>query len=92
MAEIQFGLMIRGQFPQEEDMRIRFDEMVEQVRLIDKLGFASLTKGMHYSSSPMQVLNQMVFHSRMAAETKTLDITLVSYFLLCTSHLKSQSN
>ena len=68
MADMQFGLMIRGQFPQEEDMRIRFAEMIEQVRLIDKLGFASLTKGMHYSSSPMQVFNQMIFHSRMAAE------------------------
>ncbi len=72
MSDMQFGLMIRGQFPQEDDMRKRFDEMVEQVRLIDRLGFASLTKGMHYSSSPMQVFNQMVFHSRMAAETKNL--------------------
>ena len=72
MADMQFGLMIRGQFPQEEDMRIRFAEMIEQVRLIDKLGFASLTKGMHYSSSPMQVFNQMIFHSRMAAEATNL--------------------
>ncbi|MDH3699995.1 MAG: LLM class flavin-dependent oxidoreductase [Alphaproteobacteria bacterium] len=72
MSDIQFGLMIRGQFPQEEDMRVRFDEMVEQVRLIDRLGFASLTKGMHYSSHPLQSFNQLVFHSRMAAESSNL--------------------
>ena len=72
MTDIQFGLMIRGQFSQDEDMGARFDEMVEQVRLIDRLGFASLTKGMHYSSYPLQSFNQLVFHSRMAAESQNL--------------------
>ena len=72
MTDIQFGLMIRGQFPQDEDMGVRFEEMVEQVRLIDRLGFASLTKGMHYASYPLQALNQIVFHSRMAAESQNL--------------------
>ena len=69
---IQFGLMIRGQFPQGEDMAVRFEEMVEQVRLVDRLGFASLTKGMHYASYPLQALNQIVVHSRLAAESKNL--------------------
>jgi len=72
MSKIQFGLMIRGQFPQGEDMGKRFEEMVEQVRLIDRLGFASLTKGMHYSSYPLQSFNQLVFHTRMAAEGPNL--------------------
>ena len=72
MSDIQFGLMIRGQFPQEENMGARFEEMIEQVRLIDRLGFASLTKGMHYSSYPLQSFNQIVFHSRMAAEAPNL--------------------
>ncbi len=72
MTSIQFGLMIRGQFPQNEDMGRRFNEMVEQVRLVDRLGFASLTKGMHYASYPLQALNQIVWHSRMAAESKRL--------------------
>ena len=66
MSNIQFGLMMRGQFPQGEDMGARFEEMVEQARLIDRLGFASLTKGMHYASWPLQSFNQLVFHSRMA--------------------------
>jgi alkanesulfonate monooxygenase SsuD/methylene tetrahydromethanopterin reductase-like flavin-dependent oxidoreductase (luciferase family) len=72
MSAIQFGLMIRGQFPQGEDMGARFEEMVEQVRLADQLGFASLTKGLHYASHPLQTLNQLVFLSRMAAESRNL--------------------
>lgn len=72
MSKVDFGLMIRGQFPQDEDMGARFEEMVEQVHLIDRLGFASLTKGMHYASHPLQAFNQIVFHSRMAAETTRL--------------------
>ena len=72
MTDVKFGLMIRGQFPQDDDMGVRFEEMVEQVRLIDRLGFASLTKGMHYSTHPLQAFNQIVFHSRMAAESVNL--------------------
>jgi alkanesulfonate monooxygenase SsuD/methylene tetrahydromethanopterin reductase-like flavin-dependent oxidoreductase (luciferase family) len=72
VSKIQFGLMMRGQFPQGEDMGVRFEEMVEQARLIDRLGFASLTKGMHYASHPLQSFNQLVFHSRMAAEAPNL--------------------
>jgi len=72
MTNIQFGLMIRGQFPQDEDMGVRFEEMAEQVRFIDRLGFASLTKGMHYASHPLQAFNQIVFHARMAAESHNL--------------------
>jgi alkanesulfonate monooxygenase SsuD/methylene tetrahydromethanopterin reductase-like flavin-dependent oxidoreductase (luciferase family) len=76
MTDIQFGLMIRGQFRQDEDMGRRFEEMIEQVRLVDRLGFASLTKGMHYSSYPLQAFNQIVFHSRMAAESQRLRLNL----------------
>ncbi len=72
MSGIKFGLMIRGQFSQGDDMGARFEEMVEQVRLADQLGFASLTKGLHYSSHPLQTLNQLVFLSRMAAESRNL--------------------
>jgi alkanesulfonate monooxygenase SsuD/methylene tetrahydromethanopterin reductase-like flavin-dependent oxidoreductase (luciferase family) len=72
MSAVQFGLMIRGQFPQGDDMGARFEEMVEQVRLADELGFASLTKGLHYASYPLQTLNQLVFLSRMAAESRNL--------------------
>jgi hypothetical protein len=39
--------MLRAQFPAGADMQVRFAELVEQARLADRLGFASITKGMH---------------------------------------------
>ena len=69
---IQFGLMNRGQFPLGDDMRARFLEMVEQVRLADKLGFDSVMKGSHYSSHPLQEFQQVPWLSRMMAEGPNL--------------------
>jgi len=68
MAEIQFGLMMRAQFPPGDDMPTRFGELVEQARLADRLGYASITKGMHYSAAPWQDLQQFPFLSRIMAE------------------------
>jgi len=69
MADIQFGLMIRAQFPQGDDMQGRFREMLEQARLADELGYACITNGMHYSSAPWQDFQQFPFLCRMMAET-----------------------
>ena len=68
MAEMQFGLMMRAQFPQGDDMQARFRELVEQARLADRLGYASLTKGMHYSAAPWQDFQQFPFLCRIMAE------------------------
>jgi alkanesulfonate monooxygenase SsuD/methylene tetrahydromethanopterin reductase-like flavin-dependent oxidoreductase (luciferase family) len=68
MAEIQFGLMMRAQFPPGDDMAARFGELVEQARLADRLGYASITKGMHYSAAPWRDLQQFPFLSRIMAE------------------------
>ena len=68
MADMQFGLMMRGQFPKEDDIQARFRELMEQARLADKLGFASITNGMHYSSAPFQDFQQLPFLSRVMAE------------------------
>ena len=68
MAAIQFGLMMRAQFPPGDDMSKRFAELVEQARLADRLGYASLTKGMHYSAAPWRDLQQFPFLARMMAE------------------------
>ncbi|MBT5367328.1 MAG: LLM class flavin-dependent oxidoreductase, partial [Nitrospinaceae bacterium] len=51
---MEFGLMLRGQFEQGEDMGARFMELMEQARVADKLGYASITKGSHYSAYPLQ--------------------------------------
>ncbi len=69
---MQFGLMVRGQFEQGEDMHARFGELCEQVRLADELGFASITKGSHYSAYPLQDFQQLPFLARMAAEAPNL--------------------
>jgi len=72
MTSIQFGLMIRGQFPQEDDMTVRFTEMMQQVRHADRLGFACVTKGSHYAGYPLQDIQQLPFLSRVMAEAPNL--------------------
>jgi alkanesulfonate monooxygenase SsuD/methylene tetrahydromethanopterin reductase-like flavin-dependent oxidoreductase (luciferase family) len=72
MAEIQFGLMMRAQFPSGDDMSLRFAELVEQARLANRLGYASVTKGMHYSAAPWRDLQQFPFLSRIMAEAPTM--------------------
>jgi alkanesulfonate monooxygenase SsuD/methylene tetrahydromethanopterin reductase-like flavin-dependent oxidoreductase (luciferase family) len=72
MAEIQFGLMMRAQFPPGDDMSQRFGELVEQARLADRLGYASITKGMHYSAAPWRDLQQFPFLSRIMAEAPNM--------------------
>ncbi len=68
MADIQFGLMMRGQFPQSDDIQVRFQELMEQARLVNRLGYASITTGMHYSSAPFQDFQQFPFMCRVMAE------------------------
>ncbi len=72
MADIQFGLMLRAQFPPGDDMSLRFAELVEQARLANALGFASITKGMHYSAAPWRDLQQFPFLSRIMADAPAL--------------------
>ena len=72
MAEIQFGLMMRAQFPPGDDAQARFGELVEQARRAERLGYASITKGMHYSAAPWRDLQQVPFLSRIMAEAPTL--------------------
>ena len=72
MADVQFGLMMRAQFPPGDDMPARFGELVEQARLANALGFASITKGMHYSAAPWRDLQQVPFLSRIMAEAPAL--------------------
>jgi len=65
---MQYGIMMRGQFPAEDDVAAHFERMLEQARLIDRLGYHSITKGSHYSTTPLQDLQQVPFLARIAAE------------------------
>lgn len=69
---MQFGIMMRGQFPQGDKVADRFTEMLEQARLVEKLGYDSITKGAHYSTHPLQDLAQVPFLARVAAEAPSL--------------------
>ena len=69
---IQFGLMNRGQFPLGDDPAERWQEMLEQVRLAEKLGYDSIMKGSHYSAYPLLEFQQIPFLARIMAEAPSL--------------------
>ena len=69
---MQFGIMMRGQFPREDAVADRFQEMLEQARMAERLGYHSITKGAHYSTHPLQDLQQVPFLCRVAAEAPSL--------------------
>lgn len=69
---MQFGIMMRGQFPKEDDVAQHFRQMLEQARLAERLGYHSITKGSHYSTHPLQDLQQIPFLCRIAAEAPSL--------------------
>src|SRR5262249_26997910 len=71
---MQFGLMLRAQSPEGAERQAGFREQLERARLADALGFDSITKGMHYSSAPLQSLQQLPFLSRVMAEAPSLRI------------------
>jgi alkanesulfonate monooxygenase SsuD/methylene tetrahydromethanopterin reductase-like flavin-dependent oxidoreductase (luciferase family) len=69
---MQFGLMMRGQFPREDNVADHFEAMLEQARRAERLGYHSITKGSHYSTYPLQDLQLVPFLSRIAAEAPSL--------------------
>ncbi len=71
---MRFGLMMRGQFPEGDNVADRFTEMLEEARLLERLGYDSITKGAHYSTRPLQNLAQVPFLARIAAEAPSLRI------------------
>jgi alkanesulfonate monooxygenase SsuD/methylene tetrahydromethanopterin reductase-like flavin-dependent oxidoreductase (luciferase family) len=71
-APFQFGLVVRGQAEQGEDIYARFQETLEFVRLADRLGYDSVTKTAHYSAHPFQMLQLVPMLARFAAEAPRL--------------------
>lgn len=68
----QFGLVVRGQAEEGEDIVRRFHETLALVRLADRLGFDSITKTAHYSAHPFQMLQLVPMLARFAAEAPRL--------------------
>ena len=58
--------------------------MLEQARRAERLGYHSITKGSHYSTYPLQDLQQVPFLARVAAEAPSL--RLITGVLLLPLH------
>jgi alkanesulfonate monooxygenase SsuD/methylene tetrahydromethanopterin reductase-like flavin-dependent oxidoreductase (luciferase family) len=68
MKKFQFGVMQRGVFDWGEDMASRFDELMEQARVLDALGYDSITTGSHFSTYPNREFMQIPYLCRVMAE------------------------
>jgi alkanesulfonate monooxygenase SsuD/methylene tetrahydromethanopterin reductase-like flavin-dependent oxidoreductase (luciferase family) len=71
-SRFQFGLVVRGQAEEGEDISRRFQETLALVRMADRLGFDSVTKTAHYSAYPFQMLQMVPMLARFAAEAPRL--------------------
>jgi alkanesulfonate monooxygenase SsuD/methylene tetrahydromethanopterin reductase-like flavin-dependent oxidoreductase (luciferase family) len=81
---MKYGFFIRGQYRQGEDMATRFEELVEQARLADKLGFSDLLTGMHYAGYPLSQFQLIPFLSRIMPEVPNM--RLVTGIILLSLH------
>ncbi len=70
--QFQFGLVVRGQAEEGEDIARRFQETLAFVRLANDLGFDSVTKTAHYSAHPFQMLQLVPMLARFAAEAPNM--------------------
>ena len=66
--EITFGYMSRGQYPLGDDMELRFDELLEQARMAERVGYDNYIKSSHYSGYPLMELQQIPLLARLSAE------------------------
>lgn len=69
---MQFGVMQRGVFDWDEDMPARFAELMEQARLLEALGYDSITKGSHFATWPHREMVQIPYLCRVMAEAPSL--------------------
>jgi len=65
---MQFGLHLSSQHPATENMRDRLQELREQVRLAQAVGFHSIVAPQHYLPAPFQMLQLLPLLARMVAE------------------------
>jgi alkanesulfonate monooxygenase SsuD/methylene tetrahydromethanopterin reductase-like flavin-dependent oxidoreductase (luciferase family) len=63
---MRFGLIIRGQYPQGDDMRVRLNEDLDAAKRAEELGYDLIAKGSHYSSHPFQYIQQIPYLSQVA--------------------------
>jgi alkanesulfonate monooxygenase SsuD/methylene tetrahydromethanopterin reductase-like flavin-dependent oxidoreductase (luciferase family) len=84
MKKMQFGVMQRGVFGWDEDMAARFDELMEQARVLNRLGYDSITTGSHFSTFPNREFMQIPYLCRVMAEAP--DMRLNAGIVLLSLH------
>jgi alkanesulfonate monooxygenase SsuD/methylene tetrahydromethanopterin reductase-like flavin-dependent oxidoreductase (luciferase family) len=69
---MQFGLQLNSQHPATENMPDRLQELLEQVRLAQAVGFHSIVAPQHYLPAPFQTLQPLLLLARIVAEAKQM--------------------
>ncbi len=81
---MKFGLIIRGQYPQGDDMRVRLREDLEAAKRAEELGYDLIAKGSHYSSHPFQYIQQIPYLSQVAMVAPKVRLCLAWCCCRCT--------
>ncbi len=73
---MRFGISLSGmgQQPAGQDMRRRFEEIVEYVRAARDMGFELVYQGQHYLTHPYQQLQAMPLLARLSAEAEGMEM------------------
>jgi alkanesulfonate monooxygenase SsuD/methylene tetrahydromethanopterin reductase-like flavin-dependent oxidoreductase (luciferase family) len=70
--QMRYGIGMRTQYPQGDDMVKRTEDQLDQARWADKLGFDSLMKSQHLAGYPLQEFQQIPFLARVMGEAPNL--------------------
>jgi alkanesulfonate monooxygenase SsuD/methylene tetrahydromethanopterin reductase-like flavin-dependent oxidoreductase (luciferase family) len=71
---IRLGLFLSNQFPAEDDIRLRLEEIFEQVRYARKNQFSSLWIGQHFLTKPLQMFQAIPLLARLIPEAEGMMI------------------
>ena len=82
--KMRYGIGMRTQYPQGDDMVKRTEDQLDQARWADKLGFDSLMKSQHLAGYPLQEFQQMPFLARVMGEAPHL--RLITGIVLLSLH------
>ena len=72
MGVMKYGIGMRTQYAAGTDMRVAFEEQLQQVRHAEALGFHTLMKSSHFAGHPLQEFQQLPFLGRVMAEAPTM--------------------
>lgn len=78
---MRFGLLLTNQYPPGDPLVDRFQDAIEQVRLVRGLGFDLLVFGQHYLANEFQMLQPAIAAARLAAETGPMRLGITIYLL-----------